>query len=366
MILILILPFLTVQKINYQAKIKHFNELSAAIQEMQKKTDIALIYQDKEKAKGLIPKTQPLVADISELLKKSPFKNNKDFISLVSNLQEKHQEQQDNINNVKRAKNLKEILDFSKSGFIVNPIGMNKMADYLYFFELESGILYKADLNAENKDLILIFISDKDELRKMVALENGKIALFGQSGKIYLYDGNTNNHSDYSLDPAIPVEKIKDLESFSSNLYILDNKQGNIIKYSLDQAKEGIIKGNSWLLEPIEELKQATSMTIDGSIYVLKTDGLIIKYFRGKKVETVKPLLEIPAVGENKIFTGNDFKNLYISDSKNKRLIVLNQKGELINQYVNDEFANLTDFLVTNNEKEVYLLCNKKVFKLDL
>lgn len=365
--LILTLPFLIAREINHQIKIKNFNELSTEIQEIQKRTDAALVYSEKEKAKGLLQKNQLLLAGLLDYFQKSPFQKNKKFISIASELQRQYQNQQDSISNVKRIKNIEEVLDFSKSGFIVNPVGIEKLKEALYFYEFESGILYKSAFgeDADKNGLTLIFISAKDELRKMVALENGQIVLFGQSGKAYLYDSSTNDHKAYLLEPVITIEKIKGLESFSSNFYILDAGQGNIIRYALDQ-KENIIKGNNWLSEPVDELKEAISMATDGSIYVLKTEGLIIKYFRGEKVETIKPLLETPLAGDNKIFTGNDFKNLYISDPKNKRLIVLNKKGEVINQYINDEFANLIDFLVTEDEKEVYLLCGKKVFKFGL
>ncbi len=381
-ILFLILPFSAVQKINYSIQKNNFNKLSAEIQEVQNKTDITLIYQDKEKAKGLLQKNQVLLAGLLNYIKKSTIKNDDEILNKTIILQKKLQEQQDSVNNVIRIKKLEEILDFSASGFIVNPVGISKIKDDLYFYEFDSGILYKfpayspPQLNETNqlakgedankKDLTLIFISAKDELRKMVPLENGLIVLFGQSGKIYLYDSNTNDHNSYLLDPPISVEKIKDVKNFFSNFYILDIEQNNIIKYSLSSKKENTIKGNNWLAEPIEELKETQGMAIDGSIYILKSDGIINKYFRGEKVGEIRPLLESPLAKENKIFAGIDFKNLYISDPKNKRLIVLNKEGEVINQYVNDEFIRLQDFWVTKDEKEIYLLCEKKVFKIEL
>lgn len=373
-ILILTLPFFVAQKINYHIKINHLEKLSAEIEEIQKKTDAALIYSNKEKAKGLLQKNQILLANLLKYFEKSSLKNNNETLNKTAVLQEKHQKQQDSINNVQRIKDLEEILDFSTSGFIVNPAGINKIKDSLYFYELESGILYKFPAygwsaeggNAEKKDLTLIFISAKDELREMVLLKNGLLVLFGQSGKIYLYNSNTNDYNTYSLDLAIAVEKIKDVKSFFSNFYILDIEQGNIIKYPLASIEENSIEGTNWLLEPMKELKQAQGMAIDGSIYVLNFDGVITKYFQGKKVEDIKLLLEKPLAGENELFTGIDFDNLYISDPKNKRLIVLSREGKVINQYVNDAFINLKDFWVTNDEKEVYLLCEKKVYRIEL
>lgn len=363
-ILILILPFVTVQKINYYVKINRFNELSAEIEEVQKKTDAVLIYSEKEKAKGLLQKNQILLANLLTQLEKSPLENNVEILNKAAALQEKHQEQQDSINNVIRIKELEEILDFSTSGFIVNPVGISKVKDILYFYELDSGILYK--FNLSGGDLILVFISAKDEMRKMVSLEKEWIVLFGQSKKVYLYNSNTNDHHTYSINPAIPVEQITDVKSFFSNFYILNAEQGNIIKYSLSQIQESTIKGSNWLSEPLEELKQAQSMAIDGSIYILDSKGLITQYHRGKKAEEIKPLLEKPLANNSKIFIDYDFVNLYISDPQNKRLIVLNKKGEVINQYVNDEFANLKDFWVTTDEKEIYLLYEKKVYRIEL
>jgi len=363
-ILVLILPFIAVRKINYYVKINRFNELSAEIEEVQKKTDAALIYSEKEKAKGLLRKNQILLANLLTQLEKSPLENNAEVLNKTTALQKKYQEQQDSINNVIRIKELEEILDFSTSGFIVNPVGISKVKDILYFYELDSGILYKFDLSGDN--LILVFISAKDEMRKMVSLEKGRIVLFGQSKKVYLYNSNNNDHRAYSINPAIPVEQITDVKSFFSNFYILDAEQGNIIKYSLSQIQENTIKGSDWLSEPAEELKQAQSMAIDGSIYILDSKGLITQYHRGKKAEEIKPLIEKPLANNAKIFIDYDFTNLYISDPQNKRLIVLSKEREVVNQYVNDEFANLKDFWVTNDEKEVYLLCGKKVYRIEL
>lgn len=363
-ILVLTLPFIAVRKINYYVKINRFNELSAEIEEVQKKTDAALIYSEKEKAKGLLQKNQILLANLLTQLEKSPLENNAEVLNKTTALQKKYQEQQDSINNVIRIKELEEILDFSTSGFIVNPIGINKIKDVLYFYELDSGILYKFNLSTD--DLILVFISAKDEMRKMISLEKGRIVLFGQSKKVYLYNSNTNDHRAYSINPAIPVEQITDVKSFFSNFYILDAEQGNIIKYSLSQIQENTIKGSDWLSEPAEELKQAQSMAIDGSIYVLDSDGLITQYHRGKKAEEIKPLIEKPLANNSKIFIDYDFTNFYISDPQNKRLVVLDESGNLINQYTNDEFSNLKDFWVTYDEKEVYLLCEKKVYRIEL
>jgi len=371
-ILILILPFLIVQKINYYIKISNFKQLSIEIQEVQKKTDIALIYQDKIKAKGLIQKNQILINQLLVFTDKSSLENDQKVLSETALLLKRYQEQQDSLSNIKRISSLKEIFDFSNSNFIVNPVGMAQVENNLYFYELESGILYKLPIEdniAEDKrSLVPIFISTKDELRKMVALESGQIIFLGQSGKAYIYNSNNNGHNTYSLNPKITIESIQALKGFSSNFYLLDNKKNDIIKYSFQSLTEenDTIEGTNWLAGLLEKPEEVQSMAIDGSIYILNSDGTIIRYFRGERVECIRPALGKILAGENKIFTKDNFVNLYISDPKNKRLIILDKKEKIISQYLNDEFANIQDFLITKDEKEVYLLCRKKIFRLEL
>ncbi len=366
-LLILILPYFTVQKINYLTKLHAFNQLAEKVQAIQKKIDSALIYQQQDKARALIERNQSLLSSLIDHARQASLKNNEQVIARAFTLEEKYQNQQDSINNVIRVNQLEEVLNFSKTGFIVNPAGISKAENSLYFYELDSGILYKSDLSTEEKNsLTLIFISAKDELRKMISLNSGQIILFGQSGKAYIYNSATKEHEAYLLSPEISIEKIQSLGRFLSNFYILNSQQGEIIKYPLSSIQAETINGKSWLSQPEEGLKTAQSMAIDGAIYVLNSQGTITEYFQGKEVRQIPLKLNQQLSGNNKLFVESDFKHLYISDPENRRLIVLNRKGEIINQYVNKEFNRLSDFWVTGNEKEIYFLCEKKVFKLKL
>lgn len=370
-ILFLALPFVAANTIINNNKINHFNELTTEIKAVQKQADEALVYQEKEKAKVLLTKNQALISELIDLVQNS-FNNNEEVSNKAIVILSKHQEQQDSINNVQRIEDMEEILDFSKSGFIVNPIGINKINNDLYFYELDSGILYKFKINnestfeektEENKDLTLTFLSAKDELRKMVSLENGQIVLLGQSNKLYLYNSSTNDNKILSINPNIDVEDVIDIDNFFSNFYIL-TKDG-IIKYSLQSQENNTVQGTEWTKIIKDQFNDAKSLAIDGSIFILNSNGTITEYYRGKKEQTIKLSLENPLGNNNKIFTKNDFNNLYLSDPDNKRIMVLNKNGDLINQYINDDFGNLTDFWVTNSEEGIYLLCGKKVYRID-
>jgi len=371
-VLFLALPIVAADTIIRNHKLSHFNNLATEIQTVQKQADAALVYQEKEKARGLLAKNQALISELIDLIQSS-FKKDGEISNKAIVILSKHQEQQDSINNVQRLKEIEEILDFSKSGFIVNPMGISKINDTLYFYELDSGILYKFKIESqsltsenaeEDNNLTLTFISAKDELRKMVPLEAGQIVLLGQSGKLYLYNSATNDNEIFSMQPAVNADDIIDIDDFLSNFYILTKDK--IIKYSLPPQENNIIQGTDWTKTIEDQFSNTNNLAIDGSIFILNNDGTITEYYKGEKRKTIKPSLENALSNNNKIFTTNEFNNLYLSDPVNKRILVLNKNGDLINQYINDKFSNLTDFWVASNEKEIYLLCGKQVYRIEI
>jgi len=370
--LILVFCFSVVNQIIYSSRINKFNYEFIKLQAIQKKAELSLIYQDKEKAKLIFEKSQNLFDNISSFVQKNSLDKNLEVKKRLASLIEAQQQLRDSFSNIKRPK-LEKVFSFKDSGFIVKPIGIEKINESLYFYELESGILYRFNLNNTSqeknidKKLILVFISAKDELRKMTALEDKNLVLIGQSGKVYLYNPESNEHTVYPVNPEIIIEETRDIDSFSSSFYLLIPEKGEIMKYSLvNSSQEAIVQGKNWLAEePFKDFSKAKSIAIDGSIYLL-TDDKIVKYYKGKKQKEVSIILEKSLGKENKLFTKSGFQYLYISDPDNNRLLILDKEGRIVYQFVNEEFSNLLDFWVTKDEKTIYVLCNTEVYKLNI
>ncbi len=362
--LLIALPFFTIQKINYNSSLSDFNRISSAIETVQKKIGAALIYQDHKRARILLEKNQELFNEIEKYINDSPIENNQQVIAQANKLKNKHKQQKDSIGNIIRITNLEEILDLSKTGFIIRPSGMVKINENLYFFEMDSGIVYKFKIGTNAKDIVLIFISARDELRNMTLLENKNLVLMGQSEKIYIYNEDTNEHKAYTINPNISIENINSIKSFASNFYILNLNQKSIIKYPLSNIDQEIISGSNWLNDQLKELDDVYDMDIDGSIYVLGPNK-IIEYFGGNQINTIPLKLEKLLGNNSKLFIKTGYNNFYISDPENNRLLIVNKKGELINQYYNKSFSDIKDFWISNTEKTGYLLCGKKVYKIN-
>lgn len=160
-------------------------------------------------------------------------------------------------------------------------------------------------------------------------------------------------------------QNISDSVGFGSNLYLLDrSKTGQIWKYlgvaSGLSGKRSYLKGESY------DLSEAVSMTIDGSVWVLFSDGTIVKYVQGVKDAFVVAGLDKNFEEPIKIFTSPEEENLYVLDRKQTRVVVVGKTGEYQAQYEWPGMAGVKDLLVSEKLKKMFLLTGEKVFTIDL
>jgi len=152
--------------------------------------------------------------------------------------------------------------------------------------------------------------------------------------------------------------------SYLSNLYFLDKKTCEIIKYPyLSKSKWGVPK--KWMKDkgPCSEPK---SMTIDGSVWILNQDNSIGRYHQGSYKETIT--LDFFPFPENitKIKTKSNIPYFYLLEPVKKRIIITDKAGKIIKQFQSEKFDNLKDFDVSETGKTIWLLNNSEVYKIEI
>lgn len=147
----------------------------------------------------------------------------------------------------------------------------------------------------------------------------------------------------------------------NSRLYLVDKKSGAIVNFAY--GKSGVSKPVVAVRD--SKLADAIDLTIDSSIYVL-TKEEVLKYQAGKPVEFSIKGLSTPFSGTGKIFTQKDFNYVYLLDSGNNRILILNKKGGLINSLKSNQFTNLKDFSVDESGKVIYVLNEGVLLKVSL
>jgi hypothetical protein len=165
--------------------------------------------------------------------------------------------------------------------------------------------------------------------------------------------------------PSVPNEaSFVDLKYYSTNsrVYTIDKGSNQIISFAVSQ--NGLSKpivGS----KPGDDFSNALDFAIDGNIYVLTATG-IDEYRSGNPVNFTMPTLFTPFSGKGKIYTEIGWANLYVLDSGNNRILVIDKQGNLVETLQSPQFTNLKDFVVDEPGKVIYVLNDSSLLKVSL
>lgn len=150
---------------------------------------------------------------------------------------------------------------------------------------------------------------------------------------------------------------------YFGNLYVLDKKEGQIFKFTA--TDDGFTKTN-YLIGGTQDFSKASSISIDGSVWVLLGTGEIKKFTRGKIDDLKISSLDKPFSKPSRIFTDADTNNLYVLDNGNNRIVVLSKSGIYQTQYQTNVLKDTVEFDVLEKEKKIFVLSQKKIWQIDL
>ncbi|MDO8265138.1 MAG: hypothetical protein Q7T34_02095 [Candidatus Parcubacteria bacterium] len=146
-----------------------------------------------------------------------------------------------------------------------------------------------------------------------------------------------------------------DIALYGQNIYLLDSKNGEIIKFSAVSNTS-----SNWLEASAEKIIGAKSIAVDGNIWILTGDNKIDRYLKGKYMETLD-LTVFPGLDNAlriRVSSGSPY--LFIMD--NKRVVIMDKQGNLIKQYQSEAFDNLIDFEISPDGKEIHILNGNKIY----
>ncbi len=155
-------------------------------------------------------------------------------------------------------------------------------------------------------------------------------------------------------------------DSVGLALYPVNNRV-----YMVNKATRQVVSylAGSSLSKPVvsvanaQDASNAIDLAVDGSIYVLSSSG-VAKYQSGKPADFQLPFMYTPFSGKGRIATAKDYKNIYILDAGNNRIIIVDKKGTLVQTLVSKDFTKLKDFTVDEANKTMYILNDSSLLKV--
>lgn len=237
---------------------------------------------------------------------------------------------------------------------------------------LDSGKMLLLDPDAETLVSIDIVkksnqvLAGKEKLgdARFASLNSGFAFVFSEDKGMIKVDINNQKSSE-----ATKVDKewgeIVDIAGFGSNFYLLDMLKSKIWKYL--STASGYSDRKEYLASDVKiDFAGAIRMQIEGSIYVLKQGGEILRFTKGVKDNFSLSGLDKGVKNPKSFFISSETDNLYILDSGNSRLVIVSKIGEYKGQYQGEKFASATDLVVDEKDKKVYLLEGSKIYTLEL
>jgi len=158
--------------------------------------------------------------------------------------------------------------------------------------------------------------------------------------------------------------QIKDIFSYNDNLYLLSSQKNQIWKYPGAPSGFGAIV--PFVKEGTANFSKSISLAVDGTIWVLTQDGGVMKILPGSVESVDIGGLDKPLSYPLAIETASEYKNIYILDKGNKRIVVLNKDGEYDSQYQADFITGAQDFVVDEKAGDIFVLLAPKIYQVKI
>jgi hypothetical protein len=342
LILVLIIFLLFGFLIFRQGTEKQLEEIKTNLDEIRQKITLAegfLIVKDEKKANSLFKEAWNEILPLTQ--KEASLKNE------AVKLKEEVEKNLYTLNKLEQVVEPKLLFESDPKKLIPQKILL--FGKELYLFSQDSENLLKINEKGEES---LIPVEQKFNL---ATTTQNNILFFIKPGLVVPLE-----EEPFSLAIPSPDSDFIDFSFFAGNLYFLDRKSGEIIKYLLGESSEG----KPYFDPQTKKIVDGESMAIDGSIWILNEDNEIPRYFAGIYQETLK--LDIFPYPRNfeKVLTNKNLLYVYILEPEQNRVVVLSKSGDIIKQLQSGRFDNLKDFAVSEDGRTIYILNGQKIYQV--
>lgn len=346
--------FMQNKKNNDVKKEEQFVNLIKPIEQKQNQVEASLLYGNEDSAKELLKEIEKLISELP--------KDTDEQIDIYKKFEAKLNDQLGKIRHVIKIDNPKLLADFNKLNSQADPINIAFSQNFgkIYAGDSSQKTIYSLDLSGNLATAISGADKDIKSLKYPTAGSSDNLYYFNDDGVVEI-NTKTDEIKLYNIDLPVGPPDIAAGGEFNNRLYLLDRKSNQI--YRFNKRPSGFTDTAKWL-EKDGDFSTAASIAIDGHIYVLKADGSIVKYLKGKEQEFKMDSAE-PAIEQaTKVAVSSEAKFIYILEPSKQRLAIFDDAGNFLSQYRSDQFTELKDFLVDEKKKVIYFLNGASLYEV--
>ncbi len=334
-LLIALVTNLIIAQVNNK-KVETVTQSTSALTNIEKSlndANAALLYGDQEQASKLYSEVASLFSQLPSDIEKS------DQASKYADLKKQADELNLKLNKVEK-------VSATNLGTLGNGSNLINLPDYFAVEVNRSIVAYQKS----SKSIVDNKLKSSEPILDSTSLANNMAAIYNGS-ELFVWDYNSDIVTGRYSDNVPSGDNFGGMKTYATNnkVYVLDKSKGEIRNFTT--ANRTFTSGTVSAQD--DQFKSGSDLAIDGNIYVA-TSGTILKYNSGKKQDYSPGISGLSST--TKLFTQNDFTNLYILDSGNKRVVILNKTGALVKTLTSDQFTELKDFTVDEKAKIIYIL----------
>ncbi|MGH2469267.1 MAG: hypothetical protein ACRDGF_04265, partial [Chloroflexota bacterium] len=156
---------------------------------------------------------------------------------------------------------------------------------------------------------------------------DGSLIVLDSAHNAWQYVPNKNDLVALNLKGISAWKSAQDVASYGGNLYVLDAALGNIWRYVPTNGAYVDAPSRFFATDRPAQLDSAISMAIDGSIWLLGSDGHVQKLAGGQAQAVALTGLPHPLANPVALFTTLDTHSLYVLDNGGTRVLQLDKNG---------------------------------------
>ncbi len=367
LLVVVLLIFIFAQSVIYMSRrgetekqLEIYSESLAQATSKQEEAEASLLYGDEDGARLLLRQAQDLIASIPEKEQEKRYQS--DIAALETKIEALYSKTK-HINTISDPAVIAD-LGTLEEGLTLNGIAGIYNEEIIGFSNNQTEIF---ETNINTKESIAIDYTDPAEGSPALGapLSTRVSAIYVPDNTILEYDSVNNSFSNATVDFENQDRTLTSLVTYNGRLYFLDTKNNQIFRHQ--KAGGNYQTGDSWLTDENADVSNGVALAVDGSIYVLRSNGELTKYFQGGldnefSLSEIDPVLSSPT----KLFTDEAANYIYILEPSQKRLLVFTSNGRLKNQYTSESFDNLIDMAIDEANKKAYLLNGTVIYTVDL
>jgi hypothetical protein len=332
-----------------------YANLIRPIEQKQNQVEASLLYGNEDRARDLLNEIKELMSDLP--------RQTEEQINKYKTFEKKLNEQLEKIRHVVKIKNAKELAVLTNLNPKAGATNIILTADYNKIYAGDSGqkTIYSINV-ADNLITAITDLTNEIKALKYPALAKSEnIYYFGDSNIIQL-NSKTEEINILSINLQGEPRNIAAAAGYNNRLYLLDRQENQI--YRFKKSSTGFEEPTAWLKEKAD-FSDVVDISIDGYIYILKSNGQLLKFLKGKKKDFELDIVEPAIEKATKVFVSPNLKYIYILEPLKQRLIIFNKTGDFLMQYQSDQFTDLRDFAVNEPAKKIYFLNGNSIYEVE-